>query len=171
MNMPKQSEVPEQVTGMREEGDVVALKGEMAVVTTIHTDACAGCSAKGACHTLGGGKERRVEALNRVGAQVGDRVLLTISRGSALGAGFLAYLAPVLALLIGAYVGKTLGPGWGWGEQNAAVVLGLASLAACWMAVRWLSGRMARSGGFSVEITRVLGKGNLDAVDQCSTGL
>jgi sigma-E factor negative regulatory protein RseC len=157
--------------GMQEEGRVVSLQGDMALVSTTHQDACAGCSARGACHTLGGGKERQVAALNRAGAKVGDRVLVTISRSSALGAGFLAYLAPVLALLIGAFIGKTWGPSWGWGEQNAAVVLGLAALASCWMAVRWLSGRMARDGSFSVEVTRVLGRGQLDAVDQCSAGV
>jgi sigma-E factor negative regulatory protein RseC len=171
MDARKQAELIGPQPGMQEEGNVIALQGDHALVSTFHKDACAGCSAKGACHTLGGGKERRVSALNRAGAGVGDRVLLSVSSGSVLGAGFLAYMAPVLALLLGALVGKTLGPGWGWSEQSGAVVLGLVSLVACWMAVRWLSGRMAGKGSFSVEITRVLGKGSLDAVDQCSAGV
>lgn len=151
---------------MREEGVVAALTGELAVVRTMQQDACRHCGARGACTTLGGGKERRVAALNQAGARVGDRVALGISRSSALSAGFMAYMVPVLALLIGAALGKTWGPGWGFDPQNAAVVTGVAALAAAWIAVRWLSDRLARRGRFMVKVVAVVQRGETDALDQ-----
>jgi sigma-E factor negative regulatory protein RseC len=159
MNYPADGE-------MHEEGVVTALVRDQAVVKTVQQDACHHCSVKGACQAMGGGKERQVTALNQAGAMVGDRVALGIGSGSALSAGFLAYLVPVLALLAGAAAGKSWGPFWGLSDQSAAVVTGLAALAVAWVVVRWLSDRLARRGRFMVKVVAVVQKGEADAVEQ-----
>ena len=120
---------------------------------------------------LGGDSKREVKALNLAGAGVGDRVLVTMPRRAALGAGFLVYMVPVLALIVGAALGNHWGPAWGWGSQNAAVALGLGALILSWLGLRLISTRVARGGGFTVRIVRVIQKGESDAVDQCSPGL
>lgn len=143
---------------MHEQGTVREVRGGLAVVESVQTDACAGCAAKGACHTMGGSKTRLISALNQAGAQEGDRVLMALPRRGALGAGFLVYILPVLALIIGALAGQRLGPGWGYDPTNAAVVLGLGSLAVCWLFLRWLSSRLAGRREFAVRVVRVLPK-------------
>lgn len=153
---------------MREEGLVIALQDDQAIVQTVQQDACAGCSVEGACHALGGSKNRQVPALNVAGAQVGDRVALGIGRGSVFQAGFLAYLVPVFALLAGAALGKALGPHWGFNDQTSALVVGVAALVAAWLGVRWLSNRLGQRGQFVVKVVAVLQRGEIDAVEQSS---
>lgn len=156
-----ESNLPE----MHENGLVLRVRGGMAVVETIQTDACASCSAKGACHTMGGSKQRTVMALNQAGAVEGDQVQLALPRRGALGAGFLVYILPVAALIVGASLGQSLGPGWGWDPTNAAVVLGLGSLAACWLGLHWLSKRLAGRRELSVRVVRIIKKGQCDEVE------
>ncbi len=156
---------------MTEQAVVRSVHGGVARVEAVESDACLSCGARGACHTLSGDRKREITALNQAGAQEGDRVLLAIPRKAALGAGFLVYIVPIMALIAGAVVGKRLAPDWGWQVQNAAVVLGLGSLVACWMALRWVSKRLGKRRDFSVTIVRVLQKGEVDALDQYTAGL
>lgn len=116
-------------------------------------------------------RQRVVRALNPVGAAVGDRVLMTMPRRAVLGASFLVYMVPVLALLAGAVVGQRLGPAWGLSPTGGAVLLGLAALAAAWLALRIVSRNLGRRESFQVKIVRVVQKGEVDAVDQHSAGL
>jgi sigma-E factor negative regulatory protein RseC len=160
-----------QAAEMKEEGVVRSVTGGLAVVETVRQEACSGCGAQGACHALGGGKERVVTARNQVGAQVGDRVLLGIPSKGVLSAGFLVYLLPVAALMGGAAMGKALAPSWGIDPQGAAVGLGIAALSVCWLALRWISRRLAGKKMLTVRVIRILGKGETDALDQCSVSL
>ena len=98
---------------MQEEGVVLETMGGLAQVETAQQEACKSCGARGACQTLGGDKRRVIAAVNQVGAQAGDRVMLAMARKGVLGASFLVYMVPVFALLAGALVGKELGPSWG----------------------------------------------------------
>jgi len=156
---------------MQEEGRVVEVRGGLALVEAVQSDACASCGARDACHALGGDRQRVVRALNPVGAAVGDRVLMTMPRRAVLGASFLVYMVPVLALLVGAVVGQRLGPAWGLSPTGGAVLLGLAALAAAWLALRIVSRNLGRRDSFQVKIVRVVQKGEVDAVDQHSAGL
>ncbi|RJX33877.1 MAG: hypothetical protein C4525_08395 [Desulfarculus sp.] len=150
---------------MQEEGRVVQTLGGLAQVETIQQEACKSCGARGACHTLGGDKKRIISALNQAQAQPGDRVLLSMPRKGVLGASFLVYMLPVIALLAGAALGKRLGPAWGWEGQTGAVVLGLVSLLVVWFVLRRISARLARRRELTVKVVRILEKGVGDAVE------
>ncbi len=156
---------------MTEQAVVRSVHGGAARVEAVESDACLSCGARGACHSLSSDRKREITALNQAGAREGDRVLLAIPRKAALGAGFLVYIVPIMALIAGAVVGKRLAPELGWQVQNGAVALGLASLAACWLALRWVSKRLGKRRDFSVTIVRVLQKGEEDALDQYPAGL
>jgi len=161
----------ENLPQMHEEGLVRSLHGRLAKVEMLESNACQHCSAHGACQFLGGDKVRAVAAENEIGAQVGDRVLLAAPRRGVLGAGFLVYMVPVLALIAGAAVGQKLGPAWGMSTQNAAVITGLGSLAAAWLVLRQVSRKLGQKSSFKVRIVRVVRKGDSNAVEQCAAGL
>ena len=46
-----------------EEGVVIRIDAKNAWIKTVKTGACESCSSRGACNTLGGGKEMEVEAM------------------------------------------------------------------------------------------------------------
>ncbi len=49
-----------------------------------------------------------VHAINGIGAQVDDRVLMRFDTGSLLKASFLLYIVPVLGLIVGAAAGQAM---------------------------------------------------------------
>ena len=59
---------------------------------------------------MGGGKEMLVEVDNQVGAKKGQLVEIVFDSGAFLTGSFLAYIAPVLALITGAFFGQAYGP-------------------------------------------------------------
>jgi sigma-E factor negative regulatory protein RseC len=156
---------------MQEEGLVLQTMGGLAQVETTQQEACAGCGAKSACHAMGGDKKRVVSAINRAQAETGDRVLLTMPRKGVLGASFLLYMVPVIALLAGAVLGKHLGPSWGWQDPTGSVVLGLAALLVSWFVLRKISQRLAGRKELTVTVVRILKKGEGDALEPDTLGL
>jgi sigma-E factor negative regulatory protein RseC len=120
---------------------------------------------------LSGEQKREVPALNQVGAREGDRVLMALPRKAVLGAGFLVYIAPIIALIAGAVLGRTLAPAWGWDGQTGAVIAGLAFLVICWLILRRVSRLLGRRRDFSVRIVRVIRKGETHALEQHPVGL
>ncbi|WP_083778945.1 SoxR reducing system RseC family protein [Desulfarculus baarsii] len=159
---------------MTEQGYVRAVRGGMAMVETIQTEACSQCSSRGACQMMGGERMRVVPAINEAGAKEGQRVIIAARRSTVMGAGFLVYMVPVMALIGGAVVGKAYGPDYGFEPQSAAVLLGVGLLAACWLAISRFSKRMAGNKNLAVRVIRIVKDtqdGGADAVDQCSAGV
>ncbi|MGD9123759.1 MAG: SoxR reducing system RseC family protein [Desulfarculaceae bacterium] len=152
---------------MHEQGLVRAVKGGMAQVETVQSEACHQCNAQAACHGMGGARQRLVWALNQAQAQEGDRVLLALPRKGVLGAGFLVYILPILILILGAALGQRLGPAWGWNPTNAAVLLGMGGLVVSWFFLRWLSKRLAGRKEFTVRLVKVFKSPDQAGSDDC----
>ncbi len=141
---------------LREEGIVISTHEYRAMVTTRRGDACSACSAKGACHAMGGGKEMEVEALNSAHASVGDRVELSLPESSVLTASVLVYLVPVVALIVGAMFGQSMAPAWGLSKESGAVILGVASFALAFYIVRLVGAKLGAGDKYYPTITKVL---------------
>lgn len=156
---------------MHEEGVVRELRGHYALVETVQQEACAYCEAKGACMALGGEKQRVVSALNQARAEPGDRVQMAMTRKAVLGASFLVYMVPVIALILGAALGKAYGPSYGWDAEPAAMASGVVFLAVSWMGLRAVSRRVAGKKDFAVRVVRILAKGEANAVDEYPVGV
>lgn len=126
---------------IQEPGMVVALDGDYAVVVGQRQSSCGSCHQEGACATLsfgGGHKEVRMRVENRVGAGVGDRVLLEISERYVLRAAFLAYIVPVLALFVGGFLFRQLGLMVGVSPQFAENLGGAAGVVSLLSVFLWL---------------------------------
>ncbi len=66
---------------------------------------CGSCSAVSQCHGGRAARTERTPALNRAGAAVGDRVMLTVESGAILSRMAVLYLLPVFGILAGAFMG------------------------------------------------------------------
>jgi sigma-E factor negative regulatory protein RseC len=95
---------------IEEFGTVIELKGKhTAVVLCKKSSLCEHCATSGSCTIGEGGHVRMVEVQNTLGAAVGDQVLIATTTKSFLQSSFLLYIAPLIALVIGAGAGKLVG--------------------------------------------------------------
>ena len=99
------------VTDMIEEnGTIIELKGKAtAVVMCRKSSLCEHCATSGSCMLGDDGHTRLIEVKNDLGANVGDHVRIATTTRSFLQSSFLLYIVPLIALVIGALVGKAVG--------------------------------------------------------------
>lgn len=117
---------------LREEGIVVALEGEYALVVSQRKAGCGSCHAEASCNTLSGGlgkKATEIRAHNPLNAEVGERVVLEMTESHLLWASFLVYGVPIVALVLGGVLCRSLALSLGIGDSDSVGALGgLAAL-------------------------------------------
>lgn len=95
---------------IEEVGTVVELKSKSAAVVMCEKSSfCENCAASGACAVGDDDRQRLVTVHNQLRAVVGDRVKIAASTDIFLKSSFLVYIVPLIALVIGALVGKWVG--------------------------------------------------------------
>ena len=94
---------------MKEYGRVVTIEGSDAMIKFIRTSACGRCHA---CGMLSTQNEIVVNVPNTMGAEAGDRVAINIRMKKALGASAIAYVVPLVMLVLGVFVGWLLAGVW-----------------------------------------------------------
>jgi len=94
---------------LTEYGQVVDIKGDIAHVKFMRTSACGKCRA---CGMLSTQNEIVVQVKNEYDAAMGDMVAVSIRMKKAMGASVLAYVFPLLMLILGVFVGWLLADVW-----------------------------------------------------------
>ena len=98
---------------IEEHGTVLQLKDKhIAVVMCQKSTLCEHCASSGSCLMGDDDHTRTIEAINQAGAAVGDHVKIATTTRSFLQSSFLLYIVPLIALVIGAIVGKFVGETW-----------------------------------------------------------
>ncbi len=141
-----------------EEGVVVRVDGDDAWVKTVRGDACESCSSKAACHTMGGGREMEVSALNPIGARVGDRVVLKMDTLPFLKGTFLVYMFPILLLVGGAAIGEWVSLVSNLPSPLPSVFFAFGGLAAGLLFMKRVANRLAQKDAYRPRISRVIGR-------------
>ncbi len=83
----------------------------VAQVETRRAATCGGCSARGGCGTamltrVFGNRRTRLQVLNPVDAKPGDQVIIGFDQKMLVKASLIVYMAPLLALILGAVAGQ-----------------------------------------------------------------
>jgi sigma-E factor negative regulatory protein RseC len=127
---------------IEETGHVVARRGAWAEVETTRRTSCGHCSVNGSCGValldrFLGRRSTRLTALNRIEADLGQRVVVGIPEETLLTAATAAYLVPVLALIGGSIVTGEMANGLAPEATELFSILGGAAglFASLW----WLS--------------------------------
>ena len=97
-----------------------------------------------------------MEAVNTIGAKVGDRILLHFKSGDLIKVTFLLYVFPVLMLLLGAVVGQHSATSLNVDSSTLSVALGVAAFCFAFWYVRIKSKKMAANNAYRPKIIRVL---------------
>ena len=128
-----------------------------ALIRTQRGSACASCQARGACQALVDGEAiAEVEVLDPLGAKEDDRVEIFLSDAFFLKLSLITYLFPTLALLAGAVAGFYFARFYGWNENLAGPLSGLASLGIAIVLVWLWTRRRAHDRRYIPEIVRIL---------------
>ena len=139
-----------------EKGVVIKVDATTAWVTTTKTSACEGCAAKSSCTTLGGGKEMEVEAINDIGARIGQKVVLQFHTSPLLKATFLLYVVPILFLILGAFIGDQAAPRFDMDPSTCSVIVGLVFLGISIKFVKSKGNKLAKKDAYRPKIVRIL---------------
>lgn len=99
---------------VEERGIVLQVRDGFAEVDAHRGSGCGGCGEKGVCTTAALGslftrQHHRVWLRNSIDAAAGDVVVMGLRDDDALGLAASAYLVPVVAMLVGAGAGETVG--------------------------------------------------------------
>ncbi|MBN1559120.1 SoxR reducing system RseC family protein [candidate division KSB1 bacterium] len=85
---------------MLETGTIISLDGQKAIIQLHRGDQCDGCHL---CHAFGENK-MQLEALNSIGAAVGDRVNVSIEPKLVVKSSMILFIFPLVAMLAGYYL-------------------------------------------------------------------
>ena len=147
---------------------------QTAWVKTSQSSACESCSERHSCFGESKDLEREVEAINEVGAKVGDRIQISIHSGALLKATFLLYVFPVICMLCGGLAGSRLAPRLGLEPSPAAALIAVLAFLGAMVIVRMRAGRMALKLEYRPKITRILGRADASELtngpDACHHG-
>ncbi|MES9993939.1 MAG: SoxR reducing system RseC family protein [Candidatus Thiodiazotropha sp.] len=146
---------------IEEPATVVSVDDGYALVETQQSPACGACSSAGSCSTsvvsgLFKRRHTRLKVSNPIAAKPGERVIIGLAEGALLKISFLAYLLPLLcmilmALLMQALVTRFL---WQLGELPQ-VAGGLFGLIAGFYLLRKLAGQRRDKPGYQAVILRL----------------
>jgi len=109
---------------MTEYGQVVDVKGDVAHVKFMRSSACGKCQA---CGMLSAQNEIVVQVKNEYVAAVGDMVAVSIRMKKAMRASVLAYVFPLLMLVLGVFFGWLMTDVWHV-FQNADTTMALFAI-------------------------------------------
>lgn len=139
-----------------EQGIVIKTDSRTAWVKTIKSADCAGCSAKGSCHTKGANAEMEVKAINEAGARKGDRIVLSFETSSLLKATFLLYVFPILLLIIGAAIGQGMAPKFDFNPSGFSAIMGFTFFFAALLIIKTTANKLARKNEYRPKIIKIL---------------
>lgn len=145
---------------IEEVGTIVELRGKhVALVLCEKNSMCEHCATAGACHIGDDGRARTVEAVNAIGAQVGDKVRVAVSTRTFLQSGFILYILPLIALVVGAVIGKAVGEHLkvGLNPDLLSALFGAFFLVGSFLLIRFGSQSLSKEA-FRPRIVAILGE-------------
>lgn len=151
-----------------EEGIVIRAGGQKAQtawVKTVQSGPCKSCSERNSCHGESKNQEREVEAINLVGAKVGDLIQISVDSGALLKATFLLYVFPIICMFAGALAGNKLGVDMNINPSTLSVLVAAIFFTGAMIIVRMRAGRMALKMEYRPKITRILGKADIHTAE------
>lgn len=147
---------------IEETATVTQVADGFAWVETQRQSVCGACAARKGCGTavlanVLGQRQRRLRAINPIGARVGDRVVIGLAEGVILQASVVVYLVPLLAMMLGAGLVEMLGANLG-GQRTEVmtVVFGLLGMASGLLWVRAFARRVEGEERYQPTLVRRL---------------
>ncbi|HCS73893.1 MAG TPA: hypothetical protein DIW17_08465 [Clostridiales bacterium] len=138
---------------MNEYGEIIELKSSNAVVKVKRNSACGHC---GACSKGTLPDEMLLTVPNPLHGEVGDHVELELASGQVLKASAIAYLIPLLALILGVAAGYILGDKFSFNQELSACLLGLLFTILSFFGIRAMEPQFRKGHQFTPQVIQVI---------------
>ncbi len=145
---------------IEERAKVVSVEAGFAWVETQRTSTCGSCSANKGCGTgvvakVVGQRLSRVRAINTIGANVGDEIIIGLHDQALVRGSFAVYAVPLIVMLLMAMAGDLLGSELQLSfKEGLTVIFGLAGLGLGFLWVRRFSLQIADDVRYQPVILR-----------------
>jgi sigma-E factor negative regulatory protein RseC len=142
---------------IEEDARVLSVEPGFAWVETERRSSCSSCSASSGCGTsvvatLFGERTNRLRVSDDIGVEVGERVVIGISDSALTRASLLAYLLPLVALMLSAFATRRAGA-----EDGVVALIGILGLALGLLVTGRLTGGVSARDRFQPVLLRRLG--------------
>lgn len=137
---------------IKENGVVIKTGKSKAWVKTIKSSACEGCASHGSCEAV---NEAEVEAINSVGAKIGDTVVVGFESGALLKVSMMLYLFPVLAMIAGAAIGSYIAPRYDMDESVMSAILAFSFFFLSFVCIRLSSSLLSGNKKYQAQIIKI----------------
>ncbi len=143
---------------MENERGLVALinRDGSAQVMIERSDSCGDCGHSHCCTAVGASSKMEINAVNEIGAGVGDLVSVRLGSSAVSASAFLLYLLPVIGLLAGALVGSEINEKLPLGETGSAILLGMIGLGLGFFLIALISSLTSVQKWLTPEISRII---------------
>ncbi len=138
---------------MLEAGDVVKLSGETAYVRFKRGSACGKCSA---CGMLKDMSEHVIDVNNSVHAGVGDKVLVEFATKHGLASSAIAYIFPLIMLVLGVILGYIIGNAWFSDPQVVAAIAGIVFTALAFFTIKLIEPILKRRVAGTFKLIKII---------------
>jgi len=151
-----------------EEGYVFKITpNNTAWVRTQRLKTCDHCETRDECQSMGSKlDDMEVELPNHIGADVGDRVILSMPTKSLLYLSFLMYVAPILVMIVGGILGQELARYYQMDETGFSVLFSLLFFALALISIRFYSNVMTKNDKYKPRLTRIVNQSSHQQEDQ-----
>ncbi len=119
---------------MRETGAIISISGKTATIQLSRGAQCDGCNL---CSAFGE-NNMKLEALNKIGARVGDLVEVDVEPQQVVKSSMIMFIFPLIMMIAGYFVGVKFIPPHG---QGAGIIGSLGALALAFLLIRLTEGR------------------------------
>ena len=145
---------------IEEQAVVLTCSGEYASVEAYRRTACNNCSAESSCGTSllaksFGNRPTQIKALNRIGAQPGEQVIIGLEENALVRSAFMLYAVPLMAFILAALVGQIAADRFHTpGMELISLFLGLLGLSAGLIWVKHRTSHLEAHNGCQAVILR-----------------
>lgn len=144
-----------------EEGIIIKVNGDTALLRTRQKTACGHCAEKAHCHMSGNDEEIEVEAANPIHAKVGDIVVVSYNSTRLFLLAFFLYVFPIILMIIGALIGERVAAAYNGNPSAYAALFGFGLFFISMGIVKWKDYQARKTGQFRPEIIKI--KSNFQA--------
>lgn len=150
---------------IKEQGIIKDIKHEKAMVRVQQTSACAQCKSRGSCDVSK--REMLIEVKNDLQAKEGDLVEVSVPEGTVVKLSFLVYIMPIIALIIGAFLGAAIAESSQTNPTLTSIFGGGLCMGIAYYVLRKFNKRAESHKKYFPRMIRIVS--NVDALPSCDS--